>query len=171
MSMAAPRSLLQVSSGIWHNRFGHPFCSVLCRVFSRVSASNSTSSISLCHVCSLGKATQLPFEQRSTTTTAHLQFIHMDVWGPSSVKSQSGHSYYFVIIDDFTTYTWLFLLIRKADVFLEFSKFKVLIENLLSLSIKMVQINGGGEFVNKNFQSLFQNCGILHRFTCPYTTQ
>ena len=60
---------------------------------------------------------------------------------------------------------WLFPLIRKTDVFLEFSKFKILIENLLSLSIKMVQIDGGGEFVNKNLQSLFQKCGILHCLT------
>lgn len=54
-------------------------------------------------------------------------------------------------------------------MFSKFVCFKNQVENLFSTTIKCFRLNGGGEFVNKNFIELFQNSGIIHQLTCLYT--
>ena len=46
----------------------------------------------------------------------------MDLFGPSRTISLGGKSYAFVIVDDFSRYTWVLFLAHKNDVFYEFSK-------------------------------------------------
>jgi hypothetical protein len=55
-----------------------------------------------------------------------------------------------------------FLLNSKSDVFETFVKFKCLIENLFSLKIKQLQIDGGGEYTSHNFTKFLSTHGILH---------
>ncbi|CAI7785122.1 unnamed protein product, partial [Closterium sp. NIES-53] len=49
-------------------------------------------------------------------TTAPLQTLHMDVWGPSRVTGQGGERYFLLAVDDYTRYTTVFSLQSKADV-------------------------------------------------------
>ena len=41
----------------------------------------------------------------------------MDLFGPSRTTSLGGKSYAFVIVDDFSRYTWVLFLAHKNDVF------------------------------------------------------
>ncbi|CAI7916931.1 unnamed protein product [Closterium sp. NIES-54] len=49
-------------------------------------------------------------------TTAPLQTLHMDVWGPAPVRGTDQERYFLVVVDDNTRYTTVFPLHSKADV-------------------------------------------------------
>ena len=74
-------------------------------------------------------------------------------------------------MDDFTCFTWLFLLKRKFDVFKVFLHFKSLVANQFNAKIQTLRTDGGGEFVNTNFKSFCLEHGIQHQLSCPYFPQ
>jgi hypothetical protein len=92
------------------------------------------------------------------------------VW-TSPVKSISGCKFYVLFVDDFSRFTWLFPLKHKSDVFVCFFKFKCLVENLLSRKIKQLQTDRGGEFTSSQLKTFLANNGIVHRISCPYTSE
>ena len=52
-----------------------------------------------------------------------------------------------------------------------FFKFKPLMENQFSTTIKLIQSDGGGEYNFLHFQSFLNKHGIIHCKTCPHTSQ
>lgn len=59
----------------------------------------------------------------------------------------------------------------KSEVFQCFVKFKLLVEKQFSTNIKQFQSDNGGEYTSTQFKQFFRNNGILHRLTCPHTSQ
>ncbi|CAI7811892.1 unnamed protein product [Closterium sp. NIES-54] len=49
-------------------------------------------------------------------TTAPLQTLHMDVWGPARVSGRSRERYFLLVVDDYTRYTTVFPLRSKGQV-------------------------------------------------------
>ena len=66
-----------------------------------------------------------------------LELLHMDLFGSSRTPSLGEKTYVFVIVDDFSRYTWVLFLSQKNEAFYEFSKFcnKVQNEKILQLLI------------------------------------
>jgi hypothetical protein len=48
------------------------------------------------------------------------QLLHMDIVGPSQVRSMEDKWYVLVIIDDYSHYSWVFFLESKDEVFEHF---------------------------------------------------
>lgn len=59
----------------------------------------------------------------------------------------------------------------KSKTYTCFVKFKTLAENQFSHHIKKLQSDGGGEYTSAQFQSFLSQHGILHRKSCPHTSQ
>lgn len=72
-----------------------------------------------------------------------------------------------VFVDDFTKYFWLFPLHSKADVFNVFLTFKLQVENLPSLKIKVFRSDGGGEFMSSKFQELLRTSELFISVLAP----
>jgi hypothetical protein len=72
----------------------------------------------VCDACACAKAHQLPYQFSS----APLELIFSDVWGPA-IDSFGRKKYYMFFIDDYSKFTWLFLLRKKYDVFKFFLEF------------------------------------------------
>ena len=87
------------------------------------------------------------------SSTSPLQLVHSDVWGPVRVTSTLGYKYYVIFIDDFTRFTWLFLLKHKSEAFIVFLHFKAFVENQFESKIKILRIDGWGEYVTNQFKS------------------
>jgi hypothetical protein len=162
---------------VWHSRLGHSSISTVNHVIKAHHlplTSNKINKISFCDFCQLGKSKQLPFSHSSRISTKPLELIHIDIW-TSPTPSMSGCKYYIIFIDDFSRFSWLYPLHYKSDAYDTFIKFKLLTENQLSSPIKQLQIDGGGEFNSTRFHTRFQTLltqnGILHRKTCPHTSQ
>ncbi|CAI7899381.1 unnamed protein product [Closterium sp. NIES-54] len=49
-------------------------------------------------------------------TTAPLQTLHMDVWGPTRISGQGRERYFLVVVDDYTRYTSVFPLHSKGQI-------------------------------------------------------
>jgi hypothetical protein len=83
--------------------------------------------------------------------------------------SVGRHHYYVSFIDDYSKFTWIYLLKRKSDVFAAFSNFQKLVERKFDRKILTIQSDWGGEYVKLN--SFFQTQGIAHHVSCPHAHQ
>jgi hypothetical protein len=57
------------------------------------------------------------------STFKAFELLHMDLFGPTTYTSIGGNKYGFVIVDDYTRYTWVFFLFDKSDVYDLFKSF------------------------------------------------
>ncbi|CAI7863512.1 unnamed protein product [Closterium sp. NIES-53] len=69
-----------------------------------------------CLPCVEGRQRAAPHPFSIPPTTAPLQALHKDVWGPTYVTGQGGAHYFLLVVDDYTRYTMVFPLQSKADV-------------------------------------------------------
>jgi transposase InsO family protein len=60
---------------------------------------------------------------------------------------------------------------QKSEVFAHFVKLKLLVENQFASHIKQFQSDGGGEYTSVQFQTFLTKEGIIHRKSCPHTSQ
>ncbi|CAI7825726.1 unnamed protein product [Closterium sp. NIES-54] len=68
-----------------------------------------------CLPCVEGRQLAAP-QSSFPPTTAPLQTLHMDVWGPARVTGQGGERYFLVVVDNYTRYTTVFPLQSKLEV-------------------------------------------------------
>jgi hypothetical protein len=71
---------------------------------------------SVCDACQQAKSHQLPYSVSHSKFSAHLELIFSDVWG-LAIDSFGGMKYYVSFIDDYSKFTWIYLLRYKSEVF------------------------------------------------------
>jgi len=156
---------------LWHFRLGHPSSEVVTRVVQENKLPipflnfNKTD---VCASCQLGKAKKQPFHASTRILESPLQLVHTDSW-TSPVSSVSGYKYYALFVDSHSWFSWIYPLHTKSETFDAFVKFKLLVENQFTTTIKQLQSGGGGEYTSHQFQSFLLQHGIVYRKTCPYT--
>jgi hypothetical protein len=118
--------------------------------------------------CQCDKSHQLPFLKLFSVSKAPLELVFLDVWGPAP-SSVDKNNYYVSFIDDYSKFTWIFLLKNKSDVFANFHDFQQHVERLLNKKIIAIQMDCGGEYQRSN--SFFNHIAITHLVSCPHTHQ
>ncbi|CAI7784040.1 unnamed protein product, partial [Closterium sp. NIES-54] len=68
-----------------------------------------------CLPCVEGRQRAAP-QSSFPPTTAPLQTLHMDVWGPGRVSGQGREHYFLLVVDDYMRYTTVFPLRNKGEV-------------------------------------------------------
>lgn len=154
----------------WHHRLGHASSSVLQQLqnSSAISLNKSLSSL-VCEPCQMAKRMNLPFSVSESWSVEPLAKFHCDLWGPSPVMSVQGFKFYAVFIDDYSRFSWFYPLRSKSEFFDIFLLFQKRVENQFDKRIKVFQSDGGGEFTSNRLQKHFQDNGIAHHKSCPYT--
>jgi hypothetical protein len=79
------------------------------------------------------------------------------------------NKYYVSFIDDFSKFTWIYLLKNKSEVFQKFKKNQALVERLFDKKILAIQTDWDGEF--QKLHPLFTQIGISHHVSCLYAHQ
>ena len=75
-----------------------------------------------CSSCQAGKQVGNTHPKKNMMSTSKaFELLHMDLFGPTQYISIGGNKYGFVIVDDYTRYTWVFFLVDKSDVFATFN--------------------------------------------------
>ena len=159
---------------LWHHRLGHPSDKVLDVAFSSVDnvcISKSNKSFSHCKHCLSGKMHQFSFPISNFQALKPLELMHSDVWGPTPVTSLNDFQYYILFVDEYSKFTWLYLLKHKFDLLDIFKFFKAIVENQLDSKIKVLRIDNGGEFTSNAFKNFCSTHGLIHQFSCPHTPQ
>lgn len=98
-----------------------------------------------------------------------MELIHSDVWGLAPVTSINDYKYYLVFVDDFSKFTWVYLLKFKSDVFTIFKYSKSTVENLYDHKIKIFKTDCGGEFTSNAFNDFYSSHVIIHQLSYPHT--
>ncbi|CAI7864124.1 unnamed protein product [Closterium sp. NIES-54] len=65
---------------------------------------------------SLRRERAAPHSSSFPLTTAPLQTLHMDVWGPARICGQGPERYFLLVVDDYTRYTMVFPLRSKGEI-------------------------------------------------------
>lgn len=95
----------------------------------------------------------------------------MDVWGNFSTPTYDGQKYFPILIDDYSRYTWIYLLTCKSECFTVFTKFYAMISTQFQTSIKTVRTDNGREFFSSNMKSFLELKGIKYYPSCSHTPQ
>jgi predicted SAM-dependent methyltransferase len=70
----------------------------------------------ICHACQLGKQHKTSFPKKKYISTSRpLQLLHIDLFGPNRVASLGEKLYAFVIVDNFSCFTWVLFLAHKNE--------------------------------------------------------
>jgi hypothetical protein len=126
----------------------------------------------LCSACQAGKQVGNTYPKKSMMSTSKpFELLHMDLFEPTTYTTIGGNKHGFVIMDDFTRYTWVFFLIDKSDMFATFKTFIKRIPNEFETTIKKVRSDNGSEFKNTRVDDLCDEFRIRHQFLAKYTPQ
>jgi hypothetical protein len=158
---------VKVSANIWHSRLGHLSDSRL-HLLHHVIPEFSAESNKACFVCPLAKQHKISFPTSITYSTHIFDLIHCDIWGPFSTPSSNNSKFFLTIVDDYSRFTWVFLMQNKSQTRLLLKSFFHLVETQFNLKIKCLRTDNGSEF---NMPDFFSSKGVIHQLTCVETPQ
>lgn len=120
----------------WHSRLGHPSSPIVSKVIStnNLPCLDKASNESVCDACQMAKSHQLPYNNSTSISVFPLEIIYSDVWGPACT-SVGRKKYYVSFVDDYSKFTWVYLLKSKLDVFEIFHEFQALVERRFNRKI------------------------------------
>jgi hypothetical protein len=160
---------------LWHRRFGHLGVGGLKSLVRDSLVSELNCKISdepdFCEACTSGKHKRFPFKASNSHSTEPLGLVHSDVCGKMNLPSLGGAIYFVTFIDDFSHYTWVYLLKRKSEVFEKFQKWKALVENASGRKLKVLRTDQGGEYMSNEFKAFLESTGVRHEHTVPKTPE
>ena len=103
-----------------------------------VSRFSSLSSLE-CESCQLGKHTRVSFPKHlDSQTKSPFELVQTYVWSLSQTTSTLGFRYFVTFIDDFSHYTFLFLMKSRTELFSVFQKLFAKILNQFHTSIHIL---------------------------------
>ncbi|GJV68573.1 retrovirus-related pol polyprotein from transposon TNT 1-94 [Tanacetum coccineum] len=164
------------NSTLWHRRLGHANMCLIQSLASKELVRNLPKfkfDQHFCDACKIRKQAHVSHKAKNiVSTTRCLELLHMDLFGPSTVRSYRGNLYTLVIVDDYSRYTWARFLKNKTEAFDQFKIFSKKIQNQLGCSIVSIRTDHGREFDNEVQFGEFCNAnGITHNFSAPRTPQ
>ncbi|CAI7847473.1 unnamed protein product [Closterium sp. NIES-54] len=149
--------LLSHQNLLWHHRLGHLSLPRLRGMHSRFLRAAPHSSF--------------------PPTTAPLQTLHMDEWGPARVSEQGRERYFLLVVDDYMGYTTVFTLRSKGevpDVLIPWiHAFRLQLRERFCQDLPVMRLHSyrGGEFSSDLLRDFCRGEGILQSFTVSTSPQ
>ncbi|GJV22587.1 retrovirus-related pol polyprotein from transposon TNT 1-94 [Tanacetum coccineum] len=96
------------NSTLWHRRLGHANMRLIQSLASKELVRNLPKlkfDQHFCDACKIGKQAHASHKAKNiVSTTRCLELLHMDLFGPSAVRSYGGNRYTLVIVDDYSSF-------------------------------------------------------------------
>ncbi|GJU76253.1 putative ribonuclease H-like domain-containing protein [Tanacetum coccineum] len=163
-------------SNLWHRRLGHINFKTLNKLVrgklvrglpSKIFEKNHT-----CVACQKGKQHKASCKTKTVSSISQpLQMLHMDLFGPTFVKSLMKKMYFLVVIDDYSRFSWVFFLASKDETNEILKTYITGIENLIDLNVKVIRCDNKTEFKNKVMNQFCEMKGIKREFSVARTPQ
>ena len=154
-----------------HARLVHPSLSRLQLLASQGHLGSVQFQKFHCTSCHFGKQTKLPFNKSDSFSSAPFDLIHSDILGPPPVPTEGGSKYFVIFVDDFSRYTWIYLLHYRSELVSIYQTFRKMIETQFNRTVKVFQSDNAQEYNDKFFLSFLDSHGTLPQWSCPYTSQ
>ncbi|CAI7862524.1 unnamed protein product [Closterium sp. NIES-53] len=169
---------------LWHHRLGHPSLPCLRGMHSRLLVSGLPRSLPPlppspalpCLPCVEGRQRAAPHSS-FPPTTAPLQTLHMDVWGPARISGQGRERYFLLVVDDYTRYTMVFPLRCKGEVpdvlipWIRAVRLQLRERFREDLPVLRLHFDRGGELSSDLLRDFCRGEGILQLFMLPASPQ
>jgi len=110
-----------------------------------------------------------PFKGHNHRATQPFEVVYADVWGPVAVSMQ-GHKYALLLVDEATSYTWVYFMANKSQAG-EFVKMFILHHDRRGYQVQTIRTDNGGEFFAAEFKCFLLEKGVSHATSPPYTPQ
>ncbi|GJZ93787.1 putative ribonuclease H-like domain-containing protein [Tanacetum coccineum] len=161
---------------LWHRRLGHLNFKNLNKLVKdnlvRGLPSKSFKNDHTCVACQKGKQHKASCKAKIDRYVTHpLHTLHMDLFGPTSVRSINHASYCLVITDDYSRFCWVFFLAKKDETSDILKTFIRQIENQLNQKVKIIRSDNGTEFKNRVMLEFCGEKGIKQEFSNARTPQ
>ncbi|XP_075079774.1 uncharacterized protein LOC142165027 [Nicotiana tabacum] len=161
---------------LWHRRLGHASMHLIEKLSKQDLVIGlpklNFSRTHICDACQMGKQTRNSFKNKDTVSTSKpLQLLHTDLFGPTRTASIRGKKYVFVIVDDFSRFTWVILLSHKNEALRNFEVFCKMIEREKVYPISIIQSDHGDKFESKALEDFCNDQGYTHNFSAPRSPQ
>ncbi|GJY00337.1 putative ribonuclease H-like domain-containing protein [Tanacetum coccineum] len=163
-------------SKLWHRRLGHINFKNLNKLVKGNLVRGLPSKVfrhdHTCVACQKGKQHRASCKAKlERIITEPLHTLHMDLFGPTSVKSINHASYCLVITDDCTKFSWVFFLATKDETSGILQNFIRQIENQINHRVKIIRSDNGTEFKNRDMLEFYGNKGIKQEYSNARTPQ
>lgn len=146
-----PYSLSFSNEELWHYHLGHlshQRLPTLSKKFPIISCSNNKGIP--CDICHFAKKIKnmksVSHSFIKTNATYAFKLVHFDIWGPFSSTSIHGHKYFLTVLNDYSHFTWIYLLKSKSDVSNKVCDFITFVQVHFNALIKFVRSENGPEF-------------------------
>jgi hypothetical protein len=160
----------------WHRRLGHLSFDLLCRLSGLVLLQGlpllKFESNLVCypyHHSMMIAASHSPVNTMMTEQPG--QLLHMDTIGPSRVRSMDNKWYVLIIVDDYSRYSWLFILESKDEVFEHFWSLALRLNNEHPNCLKAIHSDNGTKFRNDSFDQFCLEHGVDQQFSTSRVPQ
>ncbi|GJY87533.1 putative ribonuclease H-like domain-containing protein [Tanacetum coccineum] len=163
-------------SNLWHRRLGHINFKNINKLVkgnlvrglpSKIFENNHS-----CVACQKGKQHKASCKTKLVNSISKpLHMLHMDLFGPTNVKSLMKKSYCLVVTDDFSRFSWVFFLATKDETSGILKTFITEIENQLDYKVKVIKSDNGTEFKNSVMNQFCKMKGIKREFSVARTPQ
>ncbi|CAI7733009.1 unnamed protein product [Closterium sp. NIES-54] len=127
--------------------------------------------------CVEGRQRAAPHSSEFPPITAPLQTLYMDVWAPAPVGGTDQERYFLLVVDDYTCYTNVFPVQRKADVsgvlipWIRATRRQLCEWFSQDFPVLRLHSDRGVEFSSDLLAELCQDEGIHQSFTLPASPQ
>nr|GEU56391.1 putative ribonuclease H-like domain-containing protein [Tanacetum cinerariifolium] len=163
-------------SNIWHRRLGHVNFKTMNKLVKgnivRGLPSNFFENNHTCFACKKGKQHRASCKTKPVNSVSQLlQRLHMDLFGPTFVKTLNKKSYCLVVTDDYSRFSWVFFLTTKDETSTILKTFITGIENQINHKVKIIRSDNRTEFKNHDLNQLCRMKGIKREFSVARTPQ
>ncbi|GJR02472.1 putative ribonuclease H-like domain-containing protein [Tanacetum coccineum] len=156
-------------SKLWHRRLGHINFKTMNKLVKGNLVRGLPSKIfendHTCVAYQKGKQHKATCKSKLVNTINQpLQILHMDLFGPTFVKSIMGKMYCLVVTNDYSRFSWVFFLAKKDETSGILKDFITGIENQLNHKVKIIRCDNGNEFKNYEMNQFYGIKGIKKEF-------
>ncbi|KAF7371239.1 Transcription factor [Mycena sanguinolenta] len=113
----------------------------------------------------------VPKERKGEHAENHGDLVYSDVWGPSRVETLGHHRYFSTFTDDAKRETYLYFMWKKSDTLAAYKVYSIRMKTHHGFTIKVLQSDNGGEYVNQAFANYLSSQGTVQRFTVHDTPE
>ncbi|GJR14706.1 putative ribonuclease H-like domain-containing protein [Tanacetum coccineum] len=163
-------------SKLWHRRLGHVNFKTMNKLVKENLVRGLPSKIfendHTFVACQKGKQHKASCKAKLVSSISQpLQMLHMDLFGPTSVRSINNKTYCLVVTDDLSRFSWVFFLAYKDQTSGILKRFITKIENQLNHKVKVIKYDSGTKFKNREMNEFCGLKGIKREFSVVRTPQ
>ncbi|GJR01582.1 putative ribonuclease H-like domain-containing protein [Tanacetum coccineum] len=148
-------------SKLWHKRLGH----INFKTMNKLVKGNLVRGLpaklfendQTCIACQKGKQHRASCKSKTVSSISQpLHMLHMDLFGPTFVKSLIKKMYCLVVTDYYSRFSWGFFLATKDETSGILKYFINGVENLIDQRVKVIRCDNGTEFKNKEMNQFYE---------------